>query len=73
LNRRPPNGLQVWQPFRGRSQQDWYRGTADAIYQNRAFIQDAKCDTLLILSGDHIYINRITATCCASINLKMPT
>ena len=55
LNRRPPNGLQIWQPFRGRSQQDWYRGTADALYQNRAFIQDSKCDTLLILSGDHIY------------------
>jgi len=55
LNRRPPNGLQIWQPFRGRSQQDWYRGTADALYQNRSFIQDANSDTLLILSGDHIY------------------
>jgi len=55
LNRRPPNGLQIWQPFRGRSQQDWYRGTADALYQNRGFIQDANSDTLLILSGDHIY------------------
>jgi glucose-1-phosphate adenylyltransferase len=55
LHRRPPNGLQIWQPFRGRSQQDWYRGTADALYQNRTFIQDANSDTLLILSGDHIY------------------
>lgn len=55
LNRRPPNGLQIWQPFRGRSDQDWYRGTADALYQNRSFIRDDGSDTLLILSGDHIY------------------
>jgi glucose-1-phosphate adenylyltransferase len=55
LNRRPPNGLQIWQPYRGRSDQDWYRGTADALYQNRNFIRDEGCDTLLILSGDHIY------------------
>lgn len=55
LNRRPPNGLQVWQPFRGRSDQDWYRGTADALYQNRNFIREDGSDTLLILSGDHIY------------------
>lgn len=55
LNRRPPNGLQIWQPYRGRSDQDWYRGTADALYQNRNFIRDEGCDILLILSGDHIY------------------
>lgn len=55
LNRRPPNGLHIWQPFRGRSDQDWYRGTADALYQNRGFIAGDGSDTLLILSGDHIY------------------
>ena len=55
LNRRPPNGLHIWQPFRGRSDQDWYRGTADALYQNRGFIQSDGSETLLILSGDHIY------------------
>ena len=55
LNRRPPNGLQIWQPYRGRSDQDWYRGTADALYQNRNFIRDDGSNTLLILSGDHIY------------------
>ncbi len=55
LNRRPPNGLRVWQPYRGRTDQDWYRGTADALYQNRGFIRDEGCDTLLILSSDHIY------------------
>ena len=55
LNRRPPNGLHVWQPYRGRTDQDWYRGTADALHQNRGFIRDTNSDTLLILSGDHIY------------------
>ncbi|MBN1920298.1 MAG: glucose-1-phosphate adenylyltransferase [Anaerolineae bacterium] len=55
LNRRPPNGLHIWQPYRGRTDQDWYRGTADALYQNRGFIQATNSDTLLILSGDHIY------------------
>lgn len=55
LNRRPPNGCQIWQPYRGRKDQDWYRGTADALYQNRNFIRDDDSDTLLILSGDHIY------------------
>jgi len=55
LNRRPPKGLKIWQPYLGRSDQDWYRGTADALYQNRNFIKADGSETLLILSGDHIY------------------
>jgi glucose-1-phosphate adenylyltransferase len=55
LNRRWPNGVQIWQPYRGRKDQDWYRGTADALFQNRNFIADSGCEHLLILSGDHIY------------------
>jgi glucose-1-phosphate adenylyltransferase len=55
LNRRWPNGVQIWQPYRGRKDQDWYRGTADALYQNRNFIAESGCNHLLILSGDHIY------------------
>jgi glucose-1-phosphate adenylyltransferase len=55
LNRRPPYGLQIWQPYRGRTDQDWYRGTADAIFQNRNFIIEDGSDTLLVLAGDHIY------------------
>ena len=34
---------------------DWYRGTADAIYQNLNFIDLADPEYVLILSGDHIY------------------
>jgi glucose-1-phosphate adenylyltransferase len=55
LNRTPPKGIRIWQPYRGRKDQDWYRGTADALYQNRGFITAACCDRLLILGGDHIY------------------
>lgn len=55
LNRRRPQGVRIWQPYRGRSDQEWYRGTADALYQNRSFIADDGSDQLLVLSGDHIY------------------
>ena len=54
-NRSQPNGVQIWQPYRGRKDQDWYRGTADALYQNRNFIAESGCDRVLVLSGDHIY------------------
>jgi len=33
---------------------DWYQGTADAVRQNLAFVEDAG-DLVLILSGDHLY------------------
>ena len=55
LNRAQPNGVQIWQPYRGRKDQDWYRGTADALYQNRNLIAESGCDRVLVLSGDHIY------------------
>lgn len=55
LDRRRPNGVQIWQPYRGRRDQDWYRGTADALYQNRNFLDDGADDLTLVLSGDHIY------------------
>jgi glucose-1-phosphate adenylyltransferase len=55
LNRSWPNGVQIWQPYRGRKDQDWYRGTADALYQNRNFIAESGSEQLLILAGDHIY------------------
>jgi glucose-1-phosphate adenylyltransferase len=55
LNRAQPNGVQIWQPYQGRRDQDWYRGTADALYQNRNLIAESGCDRILVLSGDHIY------------------
>ena len=34
---------------------DWYRGTADAVYQNLRYIEEQNPDLVLILSGDHVY------------------
>ncbi len=52
---RTRGGIHLWQPFLGRGDQGWQRGTADALYQNRGLITAEGCDTLLILPGDHIY------------------
>lgn len=35
--------------------EDWYRGTADAVFQNLYHLQQIDTDYVLILSGDHIY------------------
>lgn len=42
-------------PAQQRVNSDWYKGTADAIYQNIYTIQDQDPDLILILAGDHIY------------------
>jgi len=42
-------------PYKGEVDSDWYAGTADAIYQNLAFIARHDPDLVLILSGDHVY------------------
>ena len=48
-------GVRVLPPYQERGGQHWYAGTADAIYQNLAFIKSNQADLVLILSGDHIY------------------
>ncbi len=52
---RSRGGVRLLQPFQGRKGQRWYAGTADAIYQNLAFLRQNRADLALILSGDHIY------------------
>ena len=42
-------------PPQQRVGEDWYQGTADAIYQNIYFVETEKPDYLIVLSGDHIY------------------
>jgi glucose-1-phosphate adenylyltransferase len=42
-------------PYKGREAADWYKGTADAVYQNLDFIKMYNPDLILIISGDHIY------------------
>ena len=48
-------GVRLLQPYLGRRDMDWYKGTADAVYQNLNFVHRHKVDHVLILSGDHIY------------------
>lgn len=42
-------------PAQQRLGEDWYKGTADAIYQNIYAINDNNPDLVLILAGDHLY------------------
>lgn len=42
-------------PFKAHRSSNWYRGTADAVYQNIEFINLHHPEYVLILSGDHIY------------------
>jgi glucose-1-phosphate adenylyltransferase len=52
---RARGGVRILQPFQGRGGQIWYGGTADAIYQNLNYIREQRADTVVVLSGDHIY------------------
>ncbi len=52
---RERGGLTVLPPYQGKGRADWYRGTANAIYQNLHFIRRYRPEWVLILSGDHIY------------------
>ncbi len=42
-------------PAQQRISEDWYKGTADAVYQNIDLLRENKGEYILILAGDHIY------------------
>lgn len=48
-------GVRILPPRTGEADADWYRGTADAIWQNFDFMRQMEPERVLILSGDHIY------------------
>jgi len=48
-------GVTLLPPYMDESGGDWYKGTANAIYQNTNFIDSYDPEYVLILSGDHIY------------------
>ncbi|MBO5066815.1 MAG: glucose-1-phosphate adenylyltransferase [Clostridia bacterium] len=48
-------GVHILPPYQGKNSSDWYKGTANAIYQNLRFINQFNPDYVLVLSGDHIY------------------
>lgn len=42
-------------PAQQRVEQNWYQGTADAVYQNLDILREYAADFVLVLAGDHIY------------------
>lgn len=52
---RSQGGVQVLPPYARSKKSEWYKGTANAIYQNMGFIERYDPENVLILSGDHIY------------------
>ena len=48
-------GVHVLPPYTKSTENAWYKGTANAIYQNIPFIERYHPSYVLILSGDHIY------------------
>jgi glucose-1-phosphate adenylyltransferase len=47
--------VKILPPYKGLKDSDWYKGTADAIYQNRTFISDYQPDYVMVLAGENIY------------------
>ena len=48
-------GVHILSPYQAKRGSQWYKGTANAIYQNISFIKRYNPEYVLILSGDHIY------------------
>lgn len=48
-------GVTILPPYQGEKGGAWYKGTANAIYQNIQFVDRYEPEYVLILSGDHIY------------------
>ena len=48
-------GVHILSPYQAKEGSEWFKGTANAIYQNLYFIKRYNPEHVLILSGDHIY------------------
>ncbi len=48
-------GVRVLPPYQRKRKSDWYKGTANAIYQNIEYIERYNPEYVIVLSGDHIY------------------
>lgn len=48
-------GVHILSPYEAKQSTSWYKGTANAIYQNIRFMKMYDPEYVLILSGDHIY------------------
>ncbi|MDF2720440.1 MAG: glucose-phosphate adenylyltransferase [Paenibacillus sp.] len=54
LDRRE-GGMHILPPYACQEGATWYKGTANAIYQNIGFIERYNPEYVLVISGDHIY------------------
>ena len=52
---RQHGGIHILSPYEAIGGAEWYKGTANAIYQNINFIEKYDPEYVVILSGDHIY------------------
>jgi glucose-1-phosphate adenylyltransferase len=52
---RQNGGVHILQPYLSTADTGWYRGTADALFQNQDYIQNHNPKHIAILSGDQIY------------------
>jgi glucose-1-phosphate adenylyltransferase len=52
---RARGGVRLLQPYQARAGNQWYGGTADAVFRNLDYLREQRADAVLILSGDHIY------------------
>ncbi len=48
-------GVHTLPPYKAKQGGEWYKGTANEIYQNLHFLTEYDSENVLILSGDHIY------------------
>lgn len=48
-------GVHILSPYEAKTDTSWYKGTANAIYQNIRFMKMYDPEYVIILSGDHIY------------------
>ena len=48
-------GVRTLPPYQAMNRSEWYKGTANAVYQNMNFMDKFDPDYIVVLSGDHIY------------------
>jgi glucose-1-phosphate adenylyltransferase len=48
-------GAKILPPYHAAEAMDWYRGNADAVYQNLSYLRERETEIVLVVSGDHIY------------------
>ncbi|MFZ1947853.1 MAG: sugar phosphate nucleotidyltransferase [bacterium] len=54
LDRRT-GGVMILQPYVGKTDQNWFLGTADALWRHIQVIHDSPCEDVLLLSADQVY------------------